>query len=155
MRRFRFRLDGLLRLRSQLERAARRQLAVATADVATVEQRMEAAVRGLQDCEQQARGSGSVAMLARAMADGLVRHRHRLTNELRGAEARLDRARTDWLQSRRDHQVIEKLRQRRHQEWRQEQARDEQHELEELAQLRSGSEGSAAMATRDGGEELR
>ncbi len=91
MRRFRFRLDGLLRLRSQMERAAQRDLAMAAADVAAVEEHMRLLQQGLSECDEQSRGSGAVAMLSRTMADGLQRQRLRLGNDLRGAQARLDR----------------------------------------------------------------
>ena len=52
MSRFRFRLQGLLRLRTQLEQVARRSLATAMGAVASVEQRMAVADAGLRECEQ-------------------------------------------------------------------------------------------------------
>jgi len=143
MRRFRFRLEGLLRLRSRLERTSQRALAAAMSDVARVEQRMTSASDGLRQFEDQACGNGAEAMLAQALADGLRRHRFRLKNELSGAEARLDRARTDWLDSRRQHRVIQQLRERRLEEWRVEAGGREQCEIEELARLRDVAEVSA------------
>jgi flagellar export protein FliJ len=136
MRRFRFRLDGLLRLRSQMERAAQRDLAMAAADVAAVEEHMRLLQQGLSECDEQSRGSGAVAMLSRTMADGLQRQRLRLVNDLRGAQARLDRAKKDWMVRRRDQQIIERLRDRQKEQWQQEQAREEQLQLEELTRLR-------------------
>ena len=141
MRRFRFRLDGLLRVRSRVERIAQRGVAQAMSEVARVQQCMDSATAGLQDCEDQACGNGPESMLARALADGLRRHHMRLARELSGAEARLDRARTDWLESRREHRVIEQLRERRYEEWRVDAERHEQQEIEDLAKLRNPDEG--------------
>lgn len=141
MRRFRFRLEGLLRVRSRVERIAQRAVAEAMGEVTRVQQCMDSATAGLRDCEDQACGNGPESLLARALADGLRRHHMRLETELSGAEARLDRARTDWLESRRQHRVIEQLRERRHEEWRVDAERSEQREIEELAKLRNPEEG--------------
>lgn len=143
MRRFRFRLAGLLRLRSQLERSSRRALATAMGTVANVEQRMAAAAQGLVDCERLGCDTGAAAPLARALAKGLARHRLALQNELRAAHANLDRARTDWLEKKKEHRAIELLRDKQRDEWRREQQVTEQHELEELARGRKARVDSA------------
>ena len=49
MRRFQFRLGSLMRLRSQLERVARRELAAATATVHSIDQQLIAAALGRQE----------------------------------------------------------------------------------------------------------
>ncbi|MGE3171505.1 MAG: flagellar FliJ family protein [Planctomycetota bacterium] len=135
MQRFRFRLGGLLRLRSQLERAGRRSLAEAMGTVAGVEQRLGAATQGMQDCERMGCSNEPHAPLARALAKGLARHRLHLTNQLRAAQAQLDRARGDWLERRRDERALASLQDRRRDEWRREQDRAEQLEMEELARF--------------------
>lgn len=139
MRRFRFRLEGLLRLRGQFERAARRELAAATGRVAAVEQRIAVAEDGLRQCEEQGAGATPASRLARSLEQGLRRHRFRLQHALRAAEAQLDNARTGWSAARRDHRVLEQLRERRVADWRTSVARDEQSELEELARLRAAA----------------
>lgn len=136
MRRFQFRLAGLLRLRSQLEKSSRRALATAMGNVSNVEQRMAAAAQGLVDCERMGCEPGSAAPLARALAKGLARHRLTLQNELRAAHAQLDRARTEWLDKKKEHRAIEVLRDKKREDWRHEQQVLEQHELEELARGR-------------------
>lgn len=148
MQRFRFRLDGLLRLRSQLERAARRTLAVAGGEVAAVNQRLEFATVSLRDCEDRSVGTGAEAALARSLAAGLTRHRLRLERELRLREADFDRARHQWLERRRDVHALRELRRHRLDEHRQRVARDEQLELEETARV------AAACASADHGEEV-
>ncbi len=139
MTRFRFRLAGLLRLRSQLERTSRRSLATAMGAVANVEQRIENASTGLSDCEQMGCGTGAAAPLARALAQGLIRHRQRLQHELRAAHAQLDRCRTEWLERRRDVQALSGLREKQLEEWRRVAAQQEQNELEELARCRTAA----------------
>lgn len=136
MQRFKFRLSGLLRLRTQLEKVARRSLATAMGSVASVEQRLTIASDGLRECEQLGCTNEPQAPLARALAAGLAKHRHQLQNELRAAEAQLDRARTDWLERRREQRALDLLRERRHAEWRTEQEAKEQRDMEELAPRR-------------------
>lgn len=143
MRRFRFRLAALLRLRSQQERAARRALAAATADAAAVEQRIAAAEDGLRQCEDQSRGNGAEARLARALGEGLRRHRFRLEHERRAAEARLDRARTEWLEQRQQERALGHLRARRRAAWLGEQARAEQREVDDLSRALKTAAGAS------------
>lgn len=135
MQRFTFRLAGLLRLRTQLEQTARRSLATAMGAVSGVEQRLVVANEGLRECEQLGCSNEPHAPLARALASGLARHRLGLQNELRAAEARLDRARGDWIEQRKDQRTLTLLRDRQRDEWRHEQEAREQRELEELTQV--------------------
>lgn len=136
MRRFRFRLAGLLRLQLQLEQMARRSLATATGAVTDVEQRLDVAVQGLHECEQLGCSDVAHAPLARALAQGLGRHRLQLQNELRAAQAQLDRARGDWIERRREQQALGLIEARQRQAWRDEQAKVDQQEIEELARSR-------------------
>jgi len=137
MRRFRFRLAPLLRLRSQFERTARRTLATAMGNLTAVEQRLAATDESLRQFGEHGRGADAAALLARALETGLARHRTRLQREQRAAAAQLDRARTDWTERRREQQTLLNLRDRRREEWRVAALQSEQRELEELAQLRT------------------
>ena len=137
MSRFRFRLAGLLRRRTQMERVARQQLAGAMGAVAGVEQRLANATDGLAECERMGCGTDAAAPFARALSKGLARHRLRLQNELRAAHAQLDRARGDWVERRRDQRTLDMLRDKRREEWMQSHQQKEQHELEELARGRT------------------
>jgi len=144
MQRFRFRLAGLLRLRTQLERAARRSLATAMGTVAGVEQRLHTASEGLRECEDLGCTNAPHAPLARAVAAGLLRHRHSLQHELRAAEARLDRARGDWLLRRQEQRALSTLHDRRRDDWSRRLLAHQQREIEELWR---------PAATATGGEE--
>lgn len=138
MRRFRFRLQPLVRLRSQLERNARRDLATAMAAVNEVEQQQQAAERGLRECADQAAGSGAVGLLARSLEVGLRRHKWRLDKQLAVAEQGLTRAQADYAQRAKDLKVLQQLRDKRREEWREEAMRAEQAELDELSRLQRG-----------------
>jgi len=141
MPRFRFRLQGLLRLRTQLEQVARRSLATAMGAVAGVEQRIAVADAGLRECEQLGCTNEPQAPLARALGQGLQRHRSQLQHQLRAAEAQLDRARGDWLERRREQRALASLRERRHGEWRRDDERRDQRDIEETSRHRVALDG--------------
>jgi len=135
MRRFRFRLAPLLRLRSQMERSSRRELATALAEVNAVDQRIASAAAGIRDCADQAREHGAVGLLAQQLETALRRHEWRLQGERRKAEQRAEAVRIDYVVKARDLRALQKLRDRRFDEWRVAAAKSEQAELDELARL--------------------
>lgn len=145
MRRFRFRLAPLLRLRAQLERNARRDLANAVAEVAGFDQRLAAAAQGLQDCGDQGRAHGAVGQLARSLELGLRRHQWRLQQGQKQAQKKLDAVRAEFVVRTRELRTLRQLRDQRHAEWRTEVERAEQRELDELAGLgRAAQQGGVA-----------
>lgn len=135
MRRFRFRLAPLLRLRAQFERNSKRELAASMAAVHVVDQRLAAAAQGLQDCAAQAATAGAVGLLARSLEDGLRRHQWRLRAELQKAQQKAEAARLDWLQRSRDLKTLQNLRDQRRADWRAEVLKAEQAELDEMSRL--------------------
>jgi len=139
MRRFRFRLASLLRLRSQIERSARKELALAMAEVNNFDQQLAAAAQGLVDCADQAARTDSVGHLARALEAGLRRHQWRLIRQRKSAEQKLDAVRVDYTQKARELKTLQRLRDSEHEQWRTDMQRAEQAELDELALLSRGS----------------
>ncbi|MBL8728448.1 MAG: flagellar FliJ family protein [Planctomycetes bacterium] len=135
MRRFRFRLAPLLRLRSQLERNARRELAAAVAEVSVFDQRLAAVAQGLRDCADQAADRGAVGQLARGLETGLRRHQWRLRTEQGKAQKKLDVARAEFVVKTRELRTLRQLHDQRHEEWRDDARRAEQSEIDELASL--------------------
>ncbi|MBL8722678.1 MAG: flagellar export protein FliJ [Planctomycetes bacterium] len=133
MRRFRFRLQSVLRLRGQFERVARGELAAAAAAVSSIEQRLEAATRGRDDCAAEANQPGAVGALARALETGLQRHRLRLEAERQRAEVQRERARLAWLGRVREQRTVAQLREQQFAAWRLAAGRAEQAEIEALA----------------------
>lgn len=138
MRRFRFRLASLLRLRSQIERSARKELAAAMADVNTIDQQIGAAAQGLADCADQAARTDSVGHLARALEAGLRRHQWRLVRQRKQAEQKLEAVRVEYTQKARELKTLQRLRDQEHTEWKQEAQRAEQAEIDEIAVLTRG-----------------
>lgn len=134
MRRFRFRLEPLLRLRSQFERSARRDLAVAMVDANAIDQRLAAAAQGLRDCGEQAKETGAVGLLARSLEMGLRRHQWRLRTDQQKAQKKLDVVRADYVVKARDMRALQRLRDQRQTEWRTAAMKAEQAALDELAQ---------------------
>lgn len=135
MRRFRFRLTPLLRLRAQLERNARRDLAAAVAAVSVFDQRLAAVEQGLEDCAAQASDTGAVGQLARALENGLRRHQWRLRTGQQQAQQQLDAVRAEFVVRSREHRTLRQLRDDRREAWRLEAQRQEQSEIDELASL--------------------
>jgi flagellar export protein FliJ len=135
MRRFRFRLAPVLRLRAQLERTARRELATAMGTVASVDQKLAAAAAGLRDCADQASRADGVGQLAKGLEQGLRRHHWRLQKQRVEAQQRLDAVRADYTQKARDLKALQKLRDQQREAWRLETQRAEQAELDELAAM--------------------
>lgn len=125
-----------------MERAARKELALAMAEVNRFEQQIQAAARGLADCADQASRSDSVGQLARALEEGLRRHRWRLIRQRKAADQKLDTVRVEYMQKARELKTLRRLRDQKHEEWRQDQMRAEQAEIDEMALLtRSTEEG--------------
>jgi flagellar FliJ protein len=140
VRRFRFRLQGLLRLRRLREREARRELAEALRALRQAEARCEAAQQALQHAEARV-VQGRDAQELRWWADAVELCRQQLASaEAARAEAarRVDELWARFLQLRRDRKVVEQVRERRWRLHQREQARREQAQLDELAVLQRG-----------------
>lgn len=149
MRRFRFRLAPLLRLRAQFERTARRELAVAMSAVSALDQQLAAANQGLRDCASQAIRTDAVGQLAKALENGLRRHQWRLQKQLQEAQQRLDVVRADYAAKARELRTLQKLREQKRAAWVQDNLRTEQAELDELASL---ARAATAVRAADEGE---
>jgi flagellar export protein FliJ len=139
MRRFRFRMAPLLRLRAQFERSSRRELAAAIGALAAVDQRLAAAAQGLRDCAEQGVRTDAVGQLARSLENGLRRHHWRLSREQRVVQQKVDVARTDYTQKARDLKTLQKLRDQQRAAWQQAAQKAEQAELDDLAALARGA----------------
>jgi flagellar export protein FliJ len=135
MRRFRFPLQTVLRLREQSERTARRQLAEAMQAAAVIDQRLANVGQGLRDCQDQGRGANATAALARSLEDGLRRYQWRLLQEKQRADTVAANARTYYVERRVELATMQKLRERSYGEWQRAALGAEQQELDELSRL--------------------
>jgi flagellar export protein FliJ len=152
MRRFRFRLDPVLRLRRQFERSARRELAQSMTQVGGLEQQVAAAAQGRRDCAAEAATPGATGQFARALELGLRRHEWRLQTELQQATRRLETVRSDYVQKARDLGALQNLRDQRREEWRRMAQQAEQAELDALAALLRANAAQKPTAGQSGGE---
>ncbi|MCS7172055.1 MAG: flagellar export protein FliJ [Armatimonadetes bacterium] len=139
MRRFRFRLEGLRRLRMIRERQARRELSDLLRALREAEVRLERARSEVREAEARVREAQDARALRVAAA---VLERARLgavTAEQRMVEWRtqVEAAWARFLQVRTERQVVERLRERRLLQHRREEERREQVQADEAALLRS------------------
>lgn len=139
-RRFRFRLDTVLRVRALREREARRRFGAKLAEIAAVERlnaetsgeiatrqkRLLASQQGsIVDPRELASGRAWVGYLRRQLAE-----RQAIKSALR---SELDALREELRQARAQSRMLERLRERKHSDWKRDVGRQEQTEADELA----------------------
>lgn len=139
MRRFRFPLERLLRLRVQEERECRRALALARQELGSIDARVVTARESARICEADQQAGTAVAPLARALHDGLLRTVASLLYERRAVEENVTRLLAVFEVRRRERETLSRLRQRRRTEWEEAVKKAEQAEIDELARLRSAA----------------
>lgn len=139
MRRFRFPLERLLRLRVQEEREIRRALTVARVELADVDARMVTATESMRACEPDQQPGSRTAPLARALHAGFAHSLHALSIERTAAEATVTRLLAVFEVRRRERETLSRLRVRRRSEWEEQCKREEQNEIDELGRLRAAA----------------
>jgi flagellar export protein FliJ len=140
VRRFRFPLEGLLRVRRVRERQARRELADALRSLREAEARCEAIRATVREAEAAVVQSQAAAEL-RAWAEVLDARRRDLHVAEEDRAQRAQRADELWarfLQARRERKAVSQVRSRRWRQYQQELARRQQTEADDLALLRRG-----------------
>ncbi len=135
MRRFRFRLDKVLKLRAHWERAARRALAEELSMLGQLEDAIRRIEHNLAVCRDDDSAS-CVAGLARALETGLSRRRGYLTRDIESAERRVDLAQETYRETRIGHRAMSNLRSRRLEAWRSDVEAEAQAEFDEIARSR-------------------
>lgn len=136
MKRFRFPLARLMRLRAHEERAARRSLADAVAEVARIENRIQGIDGDLTLLDAQDGLQRGGLALATALAGGLRGERQQLQVKLVTAAQVLARVRLLYQQKRTDLEALSRLRGRRLDEWRTSVEKEAQAEMDESALVR-------------------
>lgn len=143
MKRFRFPLDGLLRLRRLREQNSRRELAEALRALRDAETTCQAARTLVREAEHRL-VEGRHACELRAWAEALERRRQQLADAERLREEVARRTEALWarfLQLRRDRKAVEQVRQRRWRLYQRELGRREQAQADEFALIRRGRKG--------------
>jgi flagellar FliJ protein len=139
MARFRFQLEPLLRARRATERI--HQMAVAELDQRRVE--LERTLRrqqqfistGKREMTQRLVGPLEMSSLRQHAGStiGLMRQGHRIVLELAGLHKRLEAARAGLREAARERRVVERLRERRFEQWRMQMQKAEDAAIDELA----------------------
>jgi flagellar export protein FliJ len=135
MKRFRFDLARVLRLRQQQERAARLAMARDLSALHSLEEAQRQIDASLSTCTESGLGRHMV-QLTRALETGLLAVRRRLGRDISGAEVRLERTRADYQNRRRDLMALDRLHEHRYQAWREAVQAAEQSDLDEMARVR-------------------
>ena len=141
MKAFRFRLDRILGLRRRAERDARRELGWATSRLTEARNFLASAERSRDGLEEESGvlvTAGNVAALPLQQAlleyaKGACRKATELVTE---REAEVERHTEIWHEKRRDLRSLELLKERAHQEWRDEWLREEGREMDEIGRVR-------------------
>lgn len=140
--RFRFRLEGLLRLRKSLEEAARRNLAVRIAERDALQTKLQHLKLQHQEAVEARRLSPGEALDLdrwKAIERFLVVQEHRIVQTeqaIQEAEARIDNARQELTKAHQDHLMLVRLKERRQSQHDLEALREETVLLDEIAVLR-------------------
>lgn len=133
MRRFRFRLAKVLRLRERAEQQARLAFAEVLARFQALESRRQSVRLALAQAEDEAASPARSASLAAAYARNLQYEERKLNLEISRISVELQRVREFWLRKRQELRQLERLHELRLEEHREEALRVEQAELEELS----------------------
>lgn len=135
MPRFRFRLEQVLRYRELLEETARDVYLESRATRLVAEQELRAF--GVSRAELIARGAQSIqeriALEAALKRQDELEADHRIALEVLVQEE--EARRLDWIEKKKDLQVLQKLRDREFEQWKLEERRREQREMDEFAVL--------------------
>src|SRR5262245_36987561 len=103
MRRFRFRLERVLRLRSGQERQARRALAGAARRLAGLEAKIADLAQSMLACEPDQLAPGGIAGLARALRAGFAASMNAARVEREQAVLEVEHMRAAYLARRKEH----------------------------------------------------
>src|ERR1700722_5280378 len=141
MARFIFKLEGVLRHRKQIERQKQRDMAVAQAVARQIEQELRSLNDSMRATTDQLRGEHLIGKLDMAFLAGnrryvaaMQRKGQGLVQKLANQERVVDAARQLLAEAAKQRKAIEKLKERRWQQWRAEQESREAIQLDEISQ---------------------
>lgn len=148
---FRFRLQRVLEVRSEAERVAQRTLAAAVDEAATARELREA-MAAIRDAGEeslarvQALGPTAGALRTFAFVQGRIEERVALaTASLAQKETRVDATRAELVEAFLARSVVDRLRERQHEQWREDATRADRRQMDEVALVQHG------RARRSGG----
>ena len=159
MAKFVFRLDGVLKQREQLERQRQRDMAIALAELTALQEQLRA-VEGTQSAattdlrDNRLVGRIDLAFLAAHRRFMLATQRKgmAIVQQIAVAQRKVDEARLALAEAAKGRKAIETLRDKRHDEWRRDEAKKEADVLDEVGmQLSYFHNGNGDTAEQAGG----
>lgn len=140
MAKFKFQLEGVLRQRKQLERQRQRELAIVqaelnqlTAELKALEERTQAANNDLRNNRLTGKLDMSFIAAHRRFMIGVQRQGMSLVQKMALVQKKIDEARLQLFEAAKGRKIIEKLREKQFERWKQEIARRETAELDEVS----------------------
>jgi flagellar export protein FliJ len=138
MKRFVFRLEKIRRLVSRAEKAKRIQFAKAQADHELLLQKRIRLEGARMEAEAEMARMGSQSEIWKTYWVRLGANLRSLHLQIRRSEAIVAEIETEWLETFREKKGLDRLRELRQEAWKDEQAKMEQNQIEELASLSRG-----------------
>ncbi len=135
MKRHSFPLAGLHRWRAHAERAARRNLGSALAELGRLEHQLVVVLESVTSCSDEEHGAARP--LAVAMRGGLLRLEAQLQLTVSQATTLVEQARQQYQVRRKDLRVLSKLAERKEEEWRAEVLAEDQRDTDEMMRMRA------------------
>lgn len=135
MKRFRFSLDKVRKVRRHQERAARQALAAEVSRMAALEGQRQRVLENLQSCEGVSPLEPGVT-LARALGWGLKANAQYLQRDIDQQAKRLHAVQAEYAECRRNLKALDTLYERRFADWEAEMRAEEQAEFDEMARVR-------------------
>lgn len=139
MSRFRFRLQDLLKLTASREQAragelaqARQAESIARLHADTLHALQHAGAEQVAAAHGRGTAAGSIQQM-NLILEQLAQHRAAAANALSSAEEEVARCQVAYTSAAQERRVLDKLRERRHETWRIEQAQEEQKQMDEIA----------------------
>jgi flagellar protein FliJ len=154
MPRFKFQLEGVLRQRKQLERQRQRELAVVQAEMNQLTAQLKELETGTQAATQDLRSNRLTGVLDmsfiaahRRFMLGVQRQGMALVQKMALVQQKIDAARLQLFEAAKGRKIIEKLREKQLERWKQEIGKKELAELDEVSMQLSYWHGVGDVAT--------
>jgi len=140
MAKFVFKLDGVLRQRSNVEQQRKRELAVIQARMTALEAELRSVDATVRAAEEDLRTNRLIGVIDlaflgahRRFSLAMQRKAMGIAEKMAGVKLEVDKAKQKLAEASKRKKILEKLRERNYQRWREDLDRREQAEMDEIA----------------------
>jgi flagellar FliJ protein len=154
MKKFRFRLETLLRVREQKEKLKQREFAEEVSKVTEVQNQIDDIEKAVANAFETLGSRAKIGYDPQAVLAyyryifNMQRYSAARSRHLETLMVEYDKKREDLVQASRDKRVLENLKKRHHETWRKEAMREDQKDMDEIGNMRAAHE---ALRRREGG----